>query len=103
MVRGMIVTICRWPLKEVTKDKRYIRTQEPTGLLECFADEKSIVRGVVHLKFPGLMGWYDFRLSTGRCTLESMKDYVLHKDSLSALRLKRDRAKEERAKELAKA
>lgn len=32
-----------------------------------------------------------------------MKDYVLHKDSLSALRLERDRAKEERAKELAKA
>lgn len=50
----MIVTICRWPLKEVTKDKRYIRTQEPTALLECFVDKDSLgLRGIVRLKFPG--------------------------------------------------
>ncbi len=91
----MEVTVCRWPLKEVTEDKRYIRTAQPTAYLKCYVDpELGFPRGLAHVKFPGLMGWYDFRLSTGRCTVESMKDYVLDKVSLVELRVARDEKKE---------
>ncbi len=95
----MQVTVCRWPLKEVTKDKRYIRTKLPLALLECHVDDElPVVRGIAHVRLPGLMGWYDFRVSTGRCTVEAMRDYVLSAESLTALRVARDKAKEKAAK-----
>ncbi len=86
------VQVARWPLLAIEENNRHVRTRKPTGWLRAQATIGA--RGLVHITFPGQMGIYDFRLSTGRCTQDSMRDWVLEEDELKALRALRDEMKE---------
>src|ERR1700759_217078 len=93
----MRIIVHRWPIlkREPALGGGYtlLRTKKPTANIDCEADERSFARGVCHVRFPDLQGIYDFRLSTGLCTLDSMDAYVLRAEDLDALRKCRDELK----------
>lgn len=86
----MNIKVHRWPLKwwDGPKHSVPVRTAKPTGTLSCIAETDAWPRGgLIHVRFPSMQGVYDFRLSTGECTVSSMKDYVIDKDDLRALNM----------------
>jgi hypothetical protein len=87
------IQVLRWPLLEVRANKVQVRTMRALAMLPRRAEIGA--RGIVHVSFPGMQGMYEFRLSTGLCTLDKMRDYVITADDLSALRKERDRMKAE--------
>lgn len=83
----MKVTVHRWPILEdsrgVFKKRTIRRTKAP--LSSMVADADIGARGICHIRFPGLQGLWDFRISTGMPTGDTIADYVIDKASLKLL------------------
>lgn len=84
----MKITVLRWPIKTDTggaRAKRVItRTAKPTAEFSCEGHRGA--RGLVAVTFPGLMGSWEFRLSTGFPVSSKIADYMIPEESLLALR-----------------
>lgn len=89
----MLIKVHRWPILERPTKDTIVRTKQPTASLDCHADTSVFARGIVHIRFPGIQGLYDFRLTTGECTVQSMDAYVIDPDDLVRIRKARDALK----------